>query len=340
MSKQKRILIIRTDRIGDVLLSTPAIRLLRKTYPDAHIALIVRPYTYPVVKNNHNLDEVIVYDKYHQQKGIIATIKFAFAIRKKKFDQVFILHPTNRAHWIAFLAGIKQRIGFSRKASFLLTDKVEDEKHRGDKHETQYIIDLITASGIKVPDNFNTRRLILDVSPAERDWVKEYLANKGIGKEKIIIINPLASCRSKIWPKARFKEVSEKLTRHYGETVRVITIERVSEFSLGELSALLEKSVLLISNDSAPVHIAVALSIPVVDIFGRSDPGLSPRRWGPLGKDDIILHKDAGCVKCRAHNCDKDFECLKAITVDEVYNAAIKILRKMSLRGAEGDEAI
>ena len=100
------------------------------------------------------------------------------------------------------------------------------------------------------------------------------------------------------------------------------------EHSLGEVAALLKKCKLLISNDSGPVHIAVAVATPVVSIFGRLDPGLSPQRWGPVGPDDIVIHKDVGCEKCLAHNCKLSFKCLDAITVEEVFSAAESLLTK------------
>ena len=89
-----------------------------------------------------------------------------------------------------------------------------------------------------------------------------------------------------------------------------------------QLASLLKRSCLFISNDSGPVHVAVAVKTPVVDLFGRNQPGLSPLRWGPLGDKDIVIHKDVGCAGiCLAHNCKNSFDCLKAISVDEVFSA-------------------
>ena len=97
--------------------------------------------------------------------------------------------------------------------------------------------------------------------------------------------------------------------------------------SLGELAALFKKASLVISNDSGPAHIASGVGVPVISIFGRNQPGLSPRRWGPLGRLDKYLHKDVGCIQCLAHNCKKEFACLKAISVEDVFSAAESILK-------------
>ena len=98
--------------------------------------------------------------------------------------------------------------------------------------------------------------------------------------------------------------------------------------SVAELAALLRRCRLLISNDSGPVHVAAAVGTPVLDLFGRNQRGLSPLRWGPLGDGHVILHKEVGCVTCLAHNCDIEFLCLTSITVDEVYQAAVTILKR------------
>jgi heptosyltransferase-2 len=92
------------------------------------------------------------------------------------------------------------------------------------------------------------------------------------------------------------------------------------------LGALLKRSALLVSNDSGPVHIGCAVGTPVIVIFGRSDRGLSPQRWGPSGRKDVVLRKETDCEICYAHNCKVGFKCLESITAEEVLEAAGKIL--------------
>ena len=98
------------------------------------------------------------------------------------------------------------------------------------------------------------------------------------------------------------------------------------KLNLRTLAALIKRSILFVSNDSGPVHVATAVGTPVVDIFGRAQAGLSPLRWGPLGPKDIVIHKDVGCKEtCLAHNCRKGFSCIRAISVDDVYNAILSL---------------
>lgn len=340
MDKPKRILIIRTDRLGDVILSTPVIKNLRAAYPKAHIAFMCRPYTKPVLEGNPYLDEVIVYDKYGKHKSIWASVQFSLYLRKKKFDWAIILHPTNRAHFIAFLAGIPYRVGWDRKMSYFLTKKIPHTKQEGKKHELEYTLDILNQIGVPVFD-FNT---YFPVNEYAIKKVEELFKKLGLGEgEKIIVIHPSASCPSKRWPEEYFSQLIKLISDKGNLKIIIVTSENEKKFgqkivdenevidlrgklNIAELGALLRKSSLFISNDSGPVHIAAALEIPVISIFGRCDPGLSPRRWRPLGKKSFYFHRNIGCKKCFAHNCLKEFLCLKAISPQEVAKKAISIL--------------
>jgi len=108
--------------------------------------------------------------------------------------------------------------------------------------------------------------------------------------------------------------------------MRQPVLNLAGRLSVAELAALLRRCRCLLSNDSGPVHIAAAVGIPVVDLFGRNQAGLSPQRWGPLGDGHLILHKEVGCVTCLAHNCDIGFLCLTSLSVDEVYRAVVTVL--------------
>jgi ADP-heptose:LPS heptosyltransferase len=103
-------------------------------------------------------------------------------------------------------------------------------------------------------------------------------------------------------------------------------VDLAGETSVSQLASVLKRCSLFISNDSGPVHLASAVGTPVVSIFGRSQQGLSPKRWSPLGGKSRILHKSAGCIECLAHNCVKEFSCLKAITADDVIKAAEELI--------------
>jgi len=340
----KRILVIRLDKIGDVVLSTPVIKALRDAYPDSYIAFMVRPYAKQVVKGNPYLDRALVYDKYRDEKGIIGNWKFISELRKRRFDIAIILHPTKRSHIVPFLAGIPERVGYDRKLGFLLTKKVPHTKQMGLKHEIDYTLDMLRYIGVEPKD----RTLHMPINDMSDAKVRHIFEVNGIGEnDTTVVINPGASCPSKRWPPENFAKVADRLMEKYGTKVILISsgeekmigadvahsmkvhpVNLCGVTTVGDLASILKRSKLLISNDSGPVHIACALGTPVVAIFGRNEAGLSPARWGPTGKDDIVLHKDVGCKVCLAHKCRIGFKCLNAITVEEVLEAADRILGK------------
>lgn len=337
-----RILLTRTDRIGDVVLTTPAIKMIRLKYPDAHIAFMVRPYAKDIVEGNPYLNEVITYDKYGKHKSLLGTAKFVYGLRKKKFDLAIMFHPTNRVHLIAFLAGIPRRIGFDRKLPFLLTERIPHLKQKGEKHEIEYTLDLLRPIGIVAKNGEMSISLKKrDLEKAKR-MLDEYHVGSGI---PLIAVNPGASCPSKRWPPEKFAALCDNLAKMFRVRILIVSdkanegpanavankmrhepVNLAGKTTIGELASLLSKCSLFISNDSGPVHIACALKIPVISIFGRGDPGLSPKRWGPTYEKSAVFHKDAGCNPCLAHNCTLGFRCLEAITPEEVLSAAQKLL--------------
>jgi heptosyltransferase-2 len=339
----KRILIVRTDRIGDVLLSTPVIKALRENYPHAYIAMMVSPYAKDIVEGNPYLDDIIIYDKDGKHKSWARSIKFSQRLKKKRFDLAVILHPTNRVHLVTFFAAIPRRIGYDRKLGFLLTDRIKHTKQWGEKHELEYSLDLLRYLGIELGD----KALYMPIKPESEKWVDELFNQVGVkNTDKLLAIHPGASCPSKIWPNERFADAADRLMGKYGFKCLVVAgpkdialannvikhmqhpaINIAGKTSVSQLASILKKCQLFISNDSGPVHIASAMGTPVISIFGRSQKGLSPKRWGPVGKKDKILHKEVGCIECLAHNCVKDFACLKAITVDDVLKAVDSIFK-------------
>lgn len=344
MTQKKKILLSRTDRLGDLILTTPAIKAVRSAYPDAHIAMIVRPYAEEVLRDNPYIDEIIMYDKYGRHKSAWAAFWFAISLRKRGFDRAVIFHPTNRMHIAAYIANIPRRIGYDNKMGFLLTDRIRNIKHLGQKHERDYALDMLKALGIDSEE----KKLFMPVDDNDISMAEKFLSDNGIKKnDKFIVIHPGASCASKVWPSERFAKLADTLIERHnvkvvivggseerdafcaGTVCRFMKNEAVSlagKLNIRTLAALIKRSTLFISNDSGPVHAAVAVGTPVIDIFGRALPGLSPLRWGPLGLKDIVIHKDAGCKdRCLAHNCKKSFACLRAISVDDVYNAALSL---------------
>ncbi|MCX5669504.1 MAG: lipopolysaccharide heptosyltransferase II [Candidatus Omnitrophica bacterium] len=340
----QRMLIVRTDRLGDVLLSTPVVKALRQKFPQGYISMLVSPYTKDVLDGNLALDEIITFDKdAKNSQGWWSTFKFIRDLRKKKFDLAIVLHPTIRMHLLIFLAGIPKRLGYDRKFGFLLTDRIKHTKQYGQKHESEYTLDLVRYLGITPVD----KTLFMPIKQESEKWVEVIFSQAQIkDSDKLLVIHPAASCPSRIWPAERYAQVADQLVRKHGfkvilvcgpkdiqkaevviKNMRSQALNLAGKTSISQLASLLRRCQLFISTDSGPMHVACALGVPVITIFGRSQAGLSPQRWGPLGAKSRILHKTVGCTICLAHNCQKDFACLKATTVEDVLLAAESILK-------------
>jgi len=341
LNKIERILITRTDRIGDVVLSTPVIEALRKRFPKAILSMMVTPQTAPLVSGNPYLDEVIIYDKKGSERSWQGTWAFAKQLKRKDFSLAIHLHPTNRSHWVSYLAGIPVRIGYRYKNYRLLTHAIDHAKQEGIRHEAEYNFDLLKLVDVPVPQIIKSFVPVQD--QAQLEWEKIKLEHSLSAKE-FFVMNPGASCPSKVWPPSRFAELANDLTQKYQMPVVLVgskdeealsnqikewvnsaqVIVLTGSLNLSQLICALKEARLLVSNDTGPVHIAAAVDTPVISLFGRTQPGLSPARWKPLGDKSFVIHKDVGCDICYAHECPYSFKCLDAIEVREVMETIEK----------------
>lgn len=344
-----RILVTRADRIGDLVLSTPVFSELRKQFPKAWIAALTFKENRQILEGNPFLDEIILYDKQDTGKSFWRNWKFSRGLSKKKFDVVIHLHATNRMHFVSWLAGIPVRIGWNRRLGWALTHAFPDIKKEGRKHEAEYNFELLAPLGVKCPDSPG---LYFPVPLPAEAAVRGLFKNLKISSDKpLVILSPGASCASKRWPAERFAQTAEALAARYPIQFAAIgthadrsLIQRLKaqtptpildlsgQLDLSMLAAFLKQAALLISNDSGPVHMAAAVGTPVISIFGRRQPGLSPTRWRPLGGDSRFIWKDVGCDPCLAHECQIHFLCLDAISVEDVLKEAAQFLEQV-LRG-------
>ncbi len=340
-----KILVIRTDRLGDVLLNTPVFKTLRHNFPAAHIAVVAQPHLKEIVEGNPNIDKVITYDKNDLEKGWWPTLKFIKYIRTKKFDLSIVLNPSKRANIISFLAGIKYRVGYDRKWGFLLTHKIKDNKWMGLKHEVEYNLDLLRFIGLEIKDI----ELYMPVYKEDEDYVDLILQGLNLNNSDVLVtVHPSSSDCSKCWPLELYACLIDKLKNDFNFKVAVVggkeekesisqlisltlskPINLGGQLTLRQLGALCKRSRIFISNDSGPVHIACAVKTPTIVIFGRTLAGVGPKRWGPYGEGNIVLQKDVGCRVCNPQDCPENFKCLAAITVEDVI-AAIKQIIKVN----------
>ena len=301
MKNVKNILIVRTDRIGDVVLTTPAVKILRQTYPKARLTMLVQPLTKDLVEENPYLDEVLVDDREHKNRGMAGFWKLVGTIREKKFDMAVIFHTKRRTNLLCFLAGIPVRLGYKdKKFGFLLTHPVEDRRFRGEKHESQYCLDVLRVFGIPCEET----EFFVPLHQDAEVWAEQFLAQNSIAPQEILVaLHVGASDPSKRWLEEHFAELIDRLLGKYhckivliGEvairhiTRKVLSLTHGPIFDLtgmttiSQLASLLKRCAFMVSNDSGPVHVAAALGVPVVSIFTRNQPGINPERWQPLGE--------------------------------------------------------
>ena len=325
-----RILVVRTDRIGDVLVSTPVLEALRLKYPEAHIAMLVSKGSKEVVDGNPFLNEVLV------DEGEKAS-KLAKRLKAKRFDTAVVLHPTPRLAWALSRAKIPIRVGTGyRGYSFLFTKRVYEHRKTAERHELEYNLSLAEALGAKL-ENPEPK---IYLSSQDRDWAKKRLAQAGVREgEKLVGIHPGSGGTARDWKPERFGELGERIQRELGAKVVVTGVkgERmlaeavaskmsqspviiIGETSLKQLTAILEKESVFVSNSTGPMHLAAAVGTRVVAMFPPIR-ACSPRRWGPWGKGHkAILPKVPECKKCIETKCQY-CDCMDKISVDEVFTA-------------------
>jgi heptosyltransferase-2 len=299
----KNILIIRTDRIGDVVLTTPAIHALRQAFPRYKISMLVSPFTTDLVKGNGDVDEILVDDRQGRHKGWLGFWRLVHDIQSRHFDIVVNFHTKKRTNLMCFLSKIPRRIGYkNNKFGFLLTDRVTDDRPQGVKHEAQYCLDLLRVLGVEAGE----LTLFLPVQRESERWAEDFIqkcrgANPGA---KAAALHLGASCPTKRWPVQYFADLIRMMSSRYHVFFIIIGTDEhqgmvkdlrrlagagvfydlTGKNSLAQTVSVLKRCDVLISSDSGPVHIAAAFGTPVVSIFTRNQPGINPERWGPLGK--------------------------------------------------------
>ncbi|MFH1305986.1 MAG: lipopolysaccharide heptosyltransferase II [Candidatus Omnitrophota bacterium] len=341
----KKIVIFRTDRIGEVLLSTVAIDAVKRRYPAARVSFVTSEYSRPVLEARQDIEKIFTVGVPGKGKWLLRMFRLVSLLRKNHFDMAIVLNPRKDLHLACFLTGIPVRAGYDRKwGGIFLNRKIPDERGKGEKHECEYtrdLLDLVGAGqGVFLPHLF--------VSRGDEKTVAEFMQHRRIDpREVLIAVHPGSSNSAKIWPHERYAELIRRLKTELGCRAVVFgsreesalvgkiallaqadAIEGAGVFDLGALAAFLKKTVLFVGNDTGPMHMAAALGVPVIGIFGRNIPGVGPVRWGPCGEGHVVFHEDPGCEKCHDAACPHDYKCLRAVTVDEVFNAARKIVKR------------
>lgn len=339
MTKQKRILIVRPDRIGDVVLSTPLPREIKKTYPDSFVALLLRKYTADIYVNNPYVDKIILIDDYDDGslKSFFRKVK---EIRSYRFTHSLTLLPTERLNYLLFFAGIPYRVGVGHKfyQFITFTKYVSRNKYIPLRHEADYCMDLARKIGVQT-NNLDTEIFLTDEEKERSAEIRQKLLD---GKKFLIGVHSTNGNSSANWQTKTYRELIDKLNEITNVKVVVTDnnipdeLKNIGGVEYPNIGKTLCESFMnfaaldfLISASTGPMHIAAALKVKTISIFCPLT-ACSPKLWGPLGNESrIILPEENYCSKlCPGDPKKCAFEGAGGIDADKVLNELKKLCRR------------
>lgn len=344
-SSPKNILILRSGAIGDVLMSTPLIHNIREYYLDAKLSYLVGKWSAPAVTANPHLDEVVSFeDSIIYQKSLLGVLHLVFFLKRRHFDLCFVLDKS--WHWgiLTWLAGIPQRIGFDRCGEgFALSKAVSFD---GSKYELEYYLDLARMLNIPVKHN----SIEFYPSKQDRSFAAKLFQKYNLQNKRVVILipgganNPSHQMHVKRWPLTNFNKLAGKLIKSgvkiiclggkedlplistlYIENLSIVNL--AGQLSIAQSIAIMSRADCVVTPDSGPLHMASAAKTRIIALFGPTPP----HRFAPENAD--VLYKTNGCHGCYsifAYNAPKlckTHECMKNITVDEVFEAVKRCLK-------------
>jgi len=346
-NRPKKILIIKPSSLGDIVHTLPVPATLRKSFPAAHICWLVRPEFAWLVQNHPDLDEVIIFDRkflaksWFHPSAFKSLFRLIVQLRRRKFDVVFDLQGLLRTALFGWLSGCKKRFGMKNArelAHVFYTHKIAQDYNC--IHIVDYHQKILQAAGASAFDiNF-----ILPVTASAANRVDALLSEYKIKPCGYVVFAPSSNRLEKCWPVHNFAKLADKLTAGFNVSVIAVGTEsekaviqelkrlaksEIIDFAgrttIPELTVLLKNARLVVSNDTGPGHIAAALSVALVLIFGPTNPA----RVAPYGRDDCIVAVDAD-KRGLKHTSSDPRHRIEAVTVEQVYQKASRQLESQN----------
>jgi len=332
----ERILVIKLRYVGDVLLATPVLSRLRESFPKAHLAMLVNPVTDDVVRDHPVLDEVLVLER----GNLARQWRFVRDLRRRRFDLVIDLTDGDRSALLSWLSSAPVRLGYNSEGRWrgaLYTQVVEADRFA--MHTVRYHSKAMEALGLagSPPAPF------LAVAPEARREADRLLRVAGVdGARQFVCLHPGARWWFKAWPADRYAALADliqqetpaqalflggdqeqSLESRIADGMKTPFRSLIGKTGLRALAAVLERAALMVSNDNGPMHMAAALRVPVVGLFGPSDPAI----WGPWGDGHRTFYKGLDCRACFHPDCFRgEQNCMRLITLEEVWQAVLPSL--------------
>jgi heptosyltransferase-3 len=348
-----KILLVKHRNIGDVLLATPTIKVLREHFPRAYIAMVVNSGTEEMVTGNPYLDEVIVFYQGLKKLPPMARFKeqmrFIFDIRKRNFDLTINLTEGDRGAILCLLSGARDRVGYHPRGKGLLGKRyifTHLVKPNLTRHMVEYNLDAMRVLGINPKD----KKVSIYWSQRDKEYVDYLLSKFNIERgDSLVHVHPTSRWLFKCWNDLSFAETIDWLA--IKKNIRVVLTSSAEKkelkkvnmilsmckstpvnlsglLTLKQLAALSKRCQLFVGIDSAPMHIAAAVGTPVIVLFGPS----RELNWGPWGNGHMVIKKDWKCIPCGKDGCSgsKVSLCLEAITPEEVQRAIDSKLKDLT----------
>jgi heptosyltransferase II len=334
-----KIMIRATNWIGDAIMALPALHAVRAKFPEAHIAIVARPYVADIYRDQSVCDELIPYDPQGQHRGWRGRELLAKELRFQKFDTALLLQNAFDAAWLAWRAGIPQRIGYARDGrSLLLTHAIAVPKPgQIPEHEKFYYLELLRRAGWIDALHAETH-IELQVLDAERKRAALVLVEGGSRPSALrIAVGAGASYGSaKCWPPERFANAlnqtlsqidadvilfgtasEARVSSAIASQLRRSAIDLTGKTPIADLPALLSQCHLFLGNDSGATHVAAAVGLPVVAVFGPTDP----QGTAPVTPRATVVQQKPYCSPCFLRRCPTDHRCMTAVQPEMVASA-------------------
>jgi lipopolysaccharide heptosyltransferase II len=354
----RRIVVIRLDHIGDVILSIPAVANLRVHFPRARIAMVVSSSSEPIARYIPHVDEILCYDaRFFDRSGSTRMFDFARGVRfaremgRRKFDLIVDLRGSFASLFLALIAKSKYRID---RGTYLVQRKLR-RIPLASEHEAEVNLNILARGGVPTL----SREMSLHLTRADLDSVDALLRGCPTLVRKctepdshspivaqftahpLVVIHPGASAPVKRWPAQRYARLARQLSQEYDARIVLVggrgeeriarsvvsamrgqVIDLSGQTTLGQLAAILRKADLFIGNDSGPMHLAAACGTKVIGLFGPT----SPQLFGPYGDNCAALRMERDCPPCMRDECNlSGYRCIDRISVDDV----IEVVRQM-----------
>lgn len=341
----KKILIIKPSALGDIVLALPALTALRKSFPQARISWLVRPEYAELLRGHPDLDEIILFDRrllgkwWCKKKAFVNLWGLLRHLREEGFDLVFDFQGLFRTGFFARVTGCGKRIGPANArelAHLFYTDRIVQDYSC--IHLVDYYLKMAEAAGaqkgkpeFKFPENAGAA-----------EAVKKLLLENNVNYENYVVFVPSAARAEKLWPIERFAQLADKIAEMFGPsivatgtqaerqyidtlvtTAHTAVVNLAGKTSISELTALLKSATLVVSNDTGPGHIAAALGVAMVMIFGP----VNPARLCPYKRPECVAAVEPNTMGMAIDSSDPRYD-IRNITVEQVFEKVCKQYRK------------